>query len=116
MYRDVRVGYINFENYLITKTSTNLQFQVHVYFSRTRIIMFVYVCVCLQEETQLMSESERATWVKRYTLPSTPHIIVHPSKTSKSGKFECNLVSLHSLLVYHSDFVKVCLHFFLDLI
>lgn len=37
---------------------------------------------------------------KIYKLPSTPHIIVHPSATAKSNKFNCHLASLSSLLDY----------------
>ena len=38
-----------------------------------------------------------------YKLPETPHIVVHPSKTAKNGKFECKMVSLSHLLSYHKD-------------
>ncbi len=38
-----------------------------------------------------------------YKLPEAPHIIVHPSKTAKSGKFECKMVSLSHLLNYQKE-------------
>jgi hypothetical protein len=37
---------------------------------------------------------------KMYKLPVTPHIIVHPSATAKSSKFDCHLVTLSHLLDY----------------
>jgi hypothetical protein len=40
---------------------------------------------------------------KMYKLPQLPQIIVHPSKTAKSGKFECQLLSLSHLLDYRKD-------------
>lgn len=44
---------------------------------------------------------------KRYTLPETSHIIVHPSKTAKSGKFDCTVMSLSVLLDYRPEDTKV---------
>ena len=38
-----------------------------------------------------------------YKLPQIPQLIVHPSKTAKSGKFECQLLSLSHLLDYRKD-------------
>jgi len=40
---------------------------------------------------------------KIYKLPQIPHLIVHPSKTAKNGKFECQLVSLSHLLDYRKN-------------
>lgn len=45
----------------------------------------------------------RADLERLYKLPEAPHIIVHPSKTAKSGKFECKMVSLSHLLSYHKE-------------
>lgn len=43
---------------------------------------------------------------RRYTLPSSPHIIIHPSKIAKSGKFDCSVTSLSILLDYRPDDTK----------
>lgn len=43
-----------------------------------------------------------------YRLPSSPHIVVHPSSTAKNGKFECQLVTLSHLLDYRKDDNKEC--------
>lgn len=40
---------------------------------------------------------------RRYTLPETPEIIVHPSRTAKGGKFDCTVTSLSVLLDYRQD-------------
>lgn len=37
---------------------------------------------------------------KIYKLPSTPHIIVHPSATAKGAKFNCHVATLSTLLDY----------------
>lgn len=47
-----------------------------------------------------LSKQERE---KYYKLPSQPHIIVHPSNTAKNGKFDCQLLSLSTLLDYRKD-------------
>lgn len=43
---------------------------------------------------------------KRYTLPDQPYIIVHPSRTAKSGKFDCTVMSLSLLLDYRPEDTK----------
>lgn len=43
---------------------------------------------------------------KRYTLPEEQHIIVHPSRTAKSGKFDCTVMSLSLLLDYRPEDTK----------
>lgn len=40
---------------------------------------------------------------KMYKLPPSPHIIVHPSSSAKSSKFDCQLVSLSHLLDYRKE-------------
>ncbi|CAH1186773.1 unnamed protein product [Phyllotreta striolata] len=54
-------------------------------------------------EEKKLDEKERALLEKRYSLPETPHIIVHPSKTAKSGKFDCTTMSLSLLLDYRPE-------------
>lgn len=54
------------------------------------------------EKVQL-TEKERQLLEKRYSLPEQPHIIVHPSRTAKSGKFDCAVMSLSVLLDYRSE-------------
>lgn len=50
-----------------------------------------------------MREKERESWERKYTLPETPHIIVHPSATAKSGRFDCTVMSLSILLDYRPE-------------
>ncbi|KAG5877922.1 hypothetical protein JTB14_020960 [Gonioctena quinquepunctata] len=40
-------------------------------------------------EEKKLDEKEKALLEKRHTLPEQPHILAHPSKTAKSGKFDC---------------------------
>lgn len=44
---------------------------------------------------------------RRYTLPENPHILVHPSRTARSGKFDCTVMSLSLLLDYRQEDTKV---------
>ena len=53
-----------------------------------------------------MDERERRLLEKRYKLPERPHLIVHPSRTAKSGKFFCNVMSLSILLDYRPEDTK----------
>ncbi|RZF35029.1 hypothetical protein LSTR_LSTR009621 [Laodelphax striatellus] len=57
-----------------------------------------------------IDDKERAMLEKRYTLPDSPRVIVHPSKTAKSGKFDCSVMSLSVLLDYREADTKE--HFF----
>lgn len=57
-------------------------------------------------EPKKMDEKERVMWEKRYVLPDSPHIVVHPSKTARNGKFDCTVVSLSLLLDYRKDDTK----------
>lgn len=43
---------------------------------------------------------------KLYTLPESQHIIVHPSRTAKQGKFDCTTMSLSLLLDYRPEDTK----------
>ncbi|KPI91379.1 Cell division cycle and apoptosis regulator protein 1 [Papilio xuthus] len=53
----------------------------------------------LEEEKKKLEKEKQAVKV-RYELPSTPHIIVHPSSTAKNGKFTCSVATLSLLLDY----------------
>lgn len=53
-----------------------------------------------------MDEKEKAQLTRRYTLPNSPHIIVHPNKNAKGGKFDCAVMSLSVLLDYHPEDTK----------
>ena len=56
------------------------------------------------EEKKRREERERVVRERRYTLPNdTPSIVVHPSTTAKSGKFDCTVMSLSVLLDYRPD-------------
>ncbi|XP_045447120.1 cell division cycle and apoptosis regulator protein 1-like [Melitaea cinxia] len=52
------------------------------------------------EEEKKKIEKEKQTLKTKYELPTTPHIIVHPSPTAKGGKFSCNIATLSLLLDY----------------
>ncbi|CAG5106108.1 Similar to ccar1: Cell division cycle and apoptosis regulator protein 1 (Xenopus laevis) [Cotesia congregata] len=58
------------------------------------------------EDKKKNIERERALLEKRYTLPEASNIIVHPSKTAKSGKFDCTVMSLSVLLDYRPEDTK----------
>lgn len=59
-----------------------------------------------KEEPRKLDEKERHQIEKRYQLPDNPHIMVHPSKTAKSGKFDCTVMSLSVLLDYRPEDTK----------
>jgi len=50
-------------------------------------------------------KKERKASLERHyaQIPKELGIFVYPSKTAKSGKFDCKLLSLHSLLDYRQD-------------
>lgn len=56
-----------------------------------------------QDPPKPMEERERRLIEKRYQLPENPELIVHPSRTAKSGKFFCNEMSLSILLDYRPE-------------
>ncbi|XP_073978957.1 cell division cycle and apoptosis regulator protein 1-like isoform X3 [Rhodnius prolixus] len=58
------------------------------------------------KEKKKMDEREKMLLEKRYRLPDTPHIIVHPNRTFKAGKFDCSVVSLSALLGYRQGDTK----------
>jgi hypothetical protein len=57
-------------------------------------------------EPKKLDDKERHQIEKRYQLPENPHIIVHPSKTAKNGKFDCSVMSLSVLLDYRPEDTK----------
>lgn len=57
-------------------------------------------------EEKKLDEKEKAQLEKRYTLPEPQHILVHPSRTAKSGKFDCTTMSLSLLLDYRPEDTK----------
>ncbi|XP_023715067.1 cell division cycle and apoptosis regulator protein 1 isoform X3 [Cryptotermes secundus] len=59
-----------------------------------------------EEEKRKQDERERIAREKRYALPESPHIVVHPSRTAKSGKFDCTVMSLSLLLDYRPEDTK----------
>ncbi|CAB3238909.1 unnamed protein product [Arctia plantaginis] len=52
------------------------------------------------EEDKRKLEKEKALLKTRYEIPTTPHILVHPSNTAKGGKFNCSVATLSLLLDY----------------
>lgn len=65
------------------------------------------ICAQHDEDRRKLCERERAALEKRYTLPESSHIIVHPSRMAKSGKFDCTVMSLSVLLDYRPEDTKV---------
>ncbi|KAK4883304.1 hypothetical protein RN001_006623 [Aquatica leii] len=57
-------------------------------------------------EERKLDEKEKVQLEKRYTLPEQQHILVHPSRTAKSGKFDCTIMSLSLLLDYRPEDTK----------
>ncbi|XP_066156460.1 cell division cycle and apoptosis regulator protein 1-like isoform X1 [Euwallacea fornicatus] len=57
-------------------------------------------------EEKKLDEVQKRRLEKQYTLPDQPHLIVHPSKTAKSGKFDCTSMSLSILLDYRPEDTK----------
>jgi hypothetical protein len=68
----------------------------------------IYPLFVQEEEKKKQDERERIAREKRYALPEAPHIVVHPSRTAKSGKFDCTVMSLSLLLDYRPEDTKVC--------
>ncbi|XP_017775351.1 PREDICTED: cell division cycle and apoptosis regulator protein 1-like [Nicrophorus vespilloides] len=59
-----------------------------------------------EEEEKKIDAKEKQQLEKRYNLPEQQHIIVHPSRTAKSGKFDCTVMSLSLLLDYRPEDTK----------
>uniref|UniRef100_A0A1B6HYQ2 SAP domain-containing protein n=1 Tax=Homalodisca liturata TaxID=320908 RepID=A0A1B6HYQ2_9HEMI len=56
-----------------------------------------------EEEKKKQKEREIQLLEKKYILPEKSHILVHPSRTAKGGKFDCTVMSLSELLDYRQD-------------
>lgn len=52
------------------------------------------------EEEKRKLEKEKVLLKERYEIPSTPHILVHPSASAKGGKFSCTIATLSLMLDY----------------
>ncbi|XP_019756359.1 cell division cycle and apoptosis regulator protein 1 [Dendroctonus ponderosae] len=59
-----------------------------------------------EPEEKKLDEVQKRRLEKQYTLPDQPHLIVHPSKVAKSGKFDCTSMSLSLLLDYRPEDTK----------
>ncbi|XP_049534854.1 cell division cycle and apoptosis regulator protein 1 isoform X2 [Anopheles darlingi] len=53
-----------------------------------------------------LSDKDCQMLERRYHLPEKSHIIVHPSRIAKSGKFDCSVISLSVLLDYRPEDTK----------
>ena len=60
----------------------------------------------MQEAPKELDEKEKAQLIRRHTLPDEPHIIVHPNRKAKAGKFDCSVMSLSALLDHHPEVTK----------
>lgn len=58
------------------------------------------------DDEKVLDEKTKDVLEKRYTLPESPALIVHPSRTAKSGKFDCITMSLSLLLDYRREDTK----------
>jgi len=76
--------------------------------SMALVLHIIYSLFVQEEEKKKQDERERIAREKRYALPEAPHIVVHPSRTAKSGKFDCTVMSLSLLLDYRPEDTKVC--------
>ena len=47
-----------------------------------------------------MDEKKKAALVAAYKLPDAPCILIHPNPKAKSGKFDCTVTSLATLIDY----------------
>lgn len=57
-----------------------------------------------KEKFEKEKKERKASLERHYAqIPKELGIFVYPSKTAKSGKFDCKLLSLHSLLDYRQD-------------
>ncbi|EGT48565.1 CBN-LST-3 protein [Caenorhabditis brenneri] len=56
-----------------------------------------------EEQLEKEKKEKREALEKHYQLPKDKKILVFPSKTFKSGKFDCKVLSLSSLLDYRHD-------------
>ncbi|XP_013773988.1 cell division cycle and apoptosis regulator protein 1-like [Limulus polyphemus] len=56
-----------------------------------------------EEDKKQKEEQEKATLEKKYILPDSPAVIVHPSRSAKNGKFDCTVMSLSVLLDYRQE-------------
>ncbi|GMS95996.1 hypothetical protein PENTCL1PPCAC_18171 [Pristionchus entomophagus] len=52
------------------------------------------------EKAEKERKERKASLEKHFVFPKEPRVLVFPSKTAKSGKFDCKVVSLASLLDY----------------
>ncbi|BES94462.1 DBC1 [Nesidiocoris tenuis] len=56
-----------------------------------------------EKKNEPLSEKDKMHLEKRYRLPENPHILVHPNRSYKGGKFDCTVLSVSSLLGYRID-------------
>lgn len=59
-----------------------------------------------EETNRKLDEKEKMLLEKKYNLPEEQHVIVHPSRVAKSGKFDCTVMTLSLLLDYRPEDTK----------
>ena len=57
----------------------------------------------VEEPVKPLDEKQKAALTAAYKMPQSPCIMVHPNPKAKSGKFDCSVVTLSSLLDYRPD-------------
>lgn len=76
----------------------------HMLFYVVAAPYFSNICLLKPDEEQKRKEKkERQLLERRYMLPDSPSIIVHPNPTAKSGKFDCSIMTLSLLLDYRPE-------------
>ncbi|VDP13559.1 unnamed protein product [Heligmosomoides polygyrus] len=55
------------------------------------------------EKLEKEKQERKNTLERYYTMPKERKVLVYPSKTAKSGKFDCRVMSMQSLLEYRQD-------------
>lgn len=58
------------------------------------------------EKLEKEKKEKKATLERHYTTPKETSLLVFPNRMAKGGKFDCKVVSLHSLLDYRVDDCK----------
>ena len=67
------------------------------------ILACLRILECYYPQDEKESQVKKSELERLYKLPDHPSIVVHPSVTAKSGKFDCAVMSLSVLLDYRPE-------------
>ena len=73
------------------------------------LLLLVIWLAYLVPQKRKACEKEKGVLQKRYTLPETPSVLVHPSRSAKAGKFDATTMSLSLLLDYRQVTLRLSL-------